>query len=76
MDISSLGLHELRRAMTVIPQDPALFFGTLRQNLDPFEKHADEQIWDALKHSHLKKFIESLPSGLETKIEDGGANMR
>ncbi|KAJ2730836.1 hypothetical protein IW152_004972 [Coemansia sp. BCRC 34962] len=53
IDISKLGLEELRRNITIIPQDPVLFNGTIRFNLDPFNDYPDELLWDALKRSHL-----------------------
>lgn len=56
-DISKLGLHALRSRLTIIPQDPVLFSGTLRINLDPFNIHSDEDIWKALEHAHLKSFV-------------------
>ncbi|KAJ2859201.1 hypothetical protein GGH94_006231 [Coemansia aciculifera] len=55
VDISKLGLEELRRNVTIIPQDPVLFNGTIRFNLDPFSEYPDELLWDALKRSHLVK---------------------
>ena len=55
LDISKLGLHRLRSKLTIIPQDPVLFSGTLRINLDPFEEHNDEQVWKALELAHLKE---------------------
>lgn len=57
VDIASLGLHTLRSRLTIIPQDPVLFSGNLRMNLDPFGVYADEQVWKALEHAHLKSFI-------------------
>lgn len=59
IDISKLGLHDLRSRLTIIPQDPVLFSGTLRMNLDPFDCHSDEEIWKALEHAHLKSFVQS-----------------
>ena len=54
--ITQLGLHDLRSRLTIIPQDPVLFSGTLRRNLDPFEKYDDESVWSSLRQSHLHQF--------------------
>ncbi|KAJ1722245.1 hypothetical protein LPJ53_003318 [Coemansia erecta] len=53
IDIATVGLEELRRSFTIIPQDPVLFNGSIRFNLDPFAEYPDELLWDALKRSHL-----------------------
>lgn len=49
IDIQSLGLHELRKQISIIPQDPILFSGTMRENLDPFRTKNDEELWKALE---------------------------
>jgi ABC-type multidrug transport system fused ATPase/permease subunit len=46
INISSIGLHDLRSRMSIIPQDPTMFEGTVRSNLDPLEEYTDEQIWE------------------------------
>jgi ABC-type multidrug transport system fused ATPase/permease subunit len=56
-------------------QDPVLFSGTLRINLDPFEKHTDAQIWRSLELAHLKPFVSTLSSGLSHEISEGGDNL-
>ncbi|XP_051945451.1 canalicular multispecific organic anion transporter 1 isoform X1 [Xyrauchen texanus] len=75
IDISTLGLHDLRSRITIIPQDPMLFSGTLRMNLDPFEKFSDEEIWKVLELAHLKDYVGGLPSGLQHEVSEGGENL-
>ena len=53
VDISQMGLRDLREAITIVPQEPTLFMGTIRSNLDPFNLHTDEQIFNALRRVHL-----------------------
>jgi ABC-type multidrug transport system fused ATPase/permease subunit len=62
--------------LTIIPQDPVLFSGTLRVNLDPFGCHSDTDIWLALEHAHLKAFVKALPDALEHLVSEGGENLR
>ncbi|XP_017294825.1 multidrug resistance-associated protein 1 isoform X1 [Kryptolebias marmoratus] len=75
VDIAKLGLHELRSRITIIPQDPVLFSGTLRMNLDPFDSYSDEDIWKALEFSHLKNFVSGLPDKLSHECSEGGENL-
>nr|CAD7203960.1 unnamed protein product [Timema douglasi] len=75
VDISQLGLHVLRSRITIIPQDPVLFSGSLRQNLDPFDTISDEVLWKALEHAHLKAFVKGLPAGLSHEVSEGGENL-
>ncbi|CAG9578808.1 unnamed protein product [Danaus chrysippus] len=75
IDISTIGLHQLRSRITIIPQDPVLFAGTLRMNLDPFEVYSDEDIWRSLEHAHLKTFVQGLQAGLLHEISEGGENL-
>ncbi|EMP33031.1 Canalicular multispecific organic anion transporter 2 [Chelonia mydas] len=73
--ISEIGLHNLRSKITIIPQDPVLFSGTLRMNLDPFNKYSEDEIWKALELSHLKRFVSSQSATLEYECSEGGENL-
>ncbi|XP_072470803.1 multidrug resistance-associated protein 1-like isoform X5 [Notamacropus eugenii] len=75
IDISTIGLHDLRGKLNIIPQDPTLFSGTLQMNLDPLGKYSDNELWEALELCHLKDFVRSLPKRLLHEISEGGENL-
>eukprot|EP00762_Andalucia_godoyi_P004436 ANDGO_08139.mRNA.1 ABC transporter C family member 3 len=75
IDISRVDLETLRtRAVCIIPQDPFLFSGTVRSNLDPFDQHTDDEIWMALERAHLKLVVSELPLKLCAPVMEYGAN--
>ncbi|KAI1339003.1 P-loop containing nucleoside triphosphate hydrolase protein [Xylariaceae sp. FL0016] len=80
LDISTLGLHDLRSRMAIIPQDPTLFRGTVRTNLDPFGEHADLALWSALRQADLVAAdarIDDKDPGrihLDSVVEEDGLN--
>ena len=74
VETESLGLHDLRKNMSIIPQDPVLFSGSMRYNLDPFDDYSDAELWDVLEQVQLKEAVEQLEGRLEGEVSEGGSN--
>eukprot|EP00744_Colponema_vietnamica_P009682 GILI01013744.1.p1 GENE.GILI01013744.1~~GILI01013744.1.p1 ORF type:complete len:1049 (+),score=241.48 GILI01013744.1:470-3148(+) len=73
-DIAQTSLSDLRSRITIIPQDPVLFAGTLRSNLDPFDKYSDKDLWEALEKSNIKDRIQTDSKGLLCSVSEKGSN--
>ncbi|XP_046426432.1 ATP-binding cassette sub-family C member 4-like isoform X2 [Neodiprion fabricii] len=74
IDTGSICLEDLRARISIIPQDPVLFSGTLRRNLDPFEEFPDRLLWEALDEVELKDAITTGANGLDSRVLKGGSN--
>ncbi|KAM8974245.1 ATP-binding cassette sub-family C member 9 isoform 2-T2 [Pelodytes ibericus] len=74
IDISKLPLHTLRSRLSIILQDPVLFSGSIRLNLDPECKCTDDRLWEALEIAQLKNLVKALPGGLDAMVTEGGEN--
>uniref|UniRef100_A0A7E4UZL6 ABC transporter domain-containing protein n=1 Tax=Panagrellus redivivus TaxID=6233 RepID=A0A7E4UZL6_PANRE len=75
IDFTTVGLHTLRENITIIPQEPVLFCGTLRENLDPFNAFDDSALWRAIDQAHLRGFVDEFTGKLEYEIGEGGGNL-
>ncbi|XP_028090849.1 ABC transporter C family member 2-like isoform X7 [Camellia sinensis] len=73
-DVAKFGLTDLRKVLSIIPQSPVLFSGTIRFNLDPFSEHNDADLWEALERAHLKDVIRRNAFGLDAEVSEAGEN--
>ncbi|KAG8658340.1 ABC transporter C family member 3 isoform X2 [Manihot esculenta] len=74
INISTIGVHDLRSRLSIIPQDPTMFEGTVRSNLDPLEEYTDEQIWEALDKCQLGEEVRKKDKKLDSTVAENGEN--
>lgn len=75
VDLARIGLRDVRTACCIIPQNPMLFSGTIRSNLDPLDENTDETLWDALRRVNLVEYIHRLPLQLGTPVVENGVRL-
>ncbi|RLN90225.1 hypothetical protein BBJ28_00021085 [Nothophytophthora sp. Chile5] len=75
VDITTVNLRELRHSLAIIPQDPVLFSGPLRENLDPFGEYLDERIWQVLGQVHIADSLRRWGAGLDFEVAESGDNL-
>ncbi len=75
VDIATIPVMQLRANLAIIPQDPVLFTGNIRFQLDPFQEYSDEQIWEVLQQVNLAEMVRSLPKGLDELVVENGENL-
>jgi ABC-type multidrug transport system fused ATPase/permease subunit len=75
VDVLRIGLKELRSKLGIIPQNPVLFSGTIRSNVDPFDEYNDEEIWSALERCGMRQAVEEMPGMLSGVVAEYGENL-
>ncbi|KAL3499267.1 hypothetical protein ACH5RR_038360 [Cinchona calisaya] len=74
LNISTIGVHDLRSHLAIIPQDPTLFGGSIRYNLDPLSDHSDHEIWEVLRKCQLQEVVQKKEEGLDSLVTQDGSN--
>lgn len=74
LDISTIGIHDLRSHLAIIPQEPTLFLGSIRYNLDPLSEHSDHEIWEVLEKCQLQDVVEKKEERLDSLVTQDGSN--